>query len=907
MSNEKLFLVDGYSFIFRAFHAMPNLTTPDGTPIGAITGFIKMMMRLLDGNNVTNIAVILDKVRNKDSHRHIIYPEYKAHRPPVPEELIVQFKIMREVLDALGIRYVEEQGIEADDLIASYTKYAVANGYQVRIVSSDKDLFQLLDNEAKVVLYDPVKEFCIGVEEVRKKLGVNPEQVADYLALVGDSADNIPGVKGIGPKNASTLLQSYHNIEQIYDNIDSIQPIRIKNLLASEKELAFTSKSLTVLVSNLNLNYNLEEFTWQGLGVHGNDIQQLFQKYALKGLANQYFNKIISQQLSKSKENNSNSTVVEQSIIIKKLECSIDNMLNEEEWKSFWNHVQNYGYLAIYANLKTSKKSSKNNSDNKSLLQSLSLLSSGFYLTIESPDLILTQVESLPYHYLNKLLSSKAIKKIVENYKQLCFMFTNCNITLNAIEDVITMCYSLGAGKYNQKYELTQLANDYLPYFFTEEYNQLEINLKNTLILDKLYPILLNKLYKQQQLSLYYNIDKPLNAILSNMEKKGVLIDKEFLMALREDYSKQIDRIANEIYAMSGEEINLASPKQLSEVLFKKLKLPISQSRKKDDSNHQYSTNSEVLYNLAEQGFVIANKILEWRQLFKITTTYITALLDSIDTDTRRVHTNFNPTFTNTARLSSSSPNLQSIPIRSNEGNRIRLAFIAEPGSVILSADYSQIELRLLAHIANIIPLREALKSGSDIHSLTASQVFNIPIEKVDNIWRRRAKAINFGIIYGISPFGLARNLRIELEEAKQYINNYFKQYPGIKQYMEDTIKYVKDHGYALTLFKRRCYIPDISSKNSTIFKIAERAAINAPLQGTAADIIRKAMVKLPQDVSRYLRLQIHDELLFEIPESEVNQLSSIIRHTMESVANLSVPLSVDLSVGRSWGELIKI
>lgn len=892
---DNILLVDGYAFLFRAYYASPNLISPAGVPIGGVSGFIQMMFKLIESHNVTRIAVILDSGGSKNSIRHKMYPAYKAHRPPIPTDLLVQFTVMREALDAFGIRYVEHDGTEADDIIASYAKLARESHHNIKIVSSDKDLFQLIDHEHGITLYDPVKDLDVTNEVVQNKLGVSPSQIADYLGLVGDTADNIPGVKGIGPKTAATLLQQYHCIENIYKHVDEIKPERIRNLLQSYADSASTSKTLATLMCDLPLFYKLDEFAWNGLLPNSNGIQTFLNKYSLKTLAARYLNKIVGQQISHIQQENSDPVTTTQDNVETYYHSNSKSMITQSEWDKILEHMRYFGTVSLHFQM----------AEDNSTIQSISIFCHDMFVTVESCDILLKDVVTASN--LKKCFESKTIHKIVFALKDILHALARYNITIVNVDDIKLLAYTAGSGKYKHQYDINNIRNEYLQnYDDNNSYTRLEQHtpcLANTIVYSRLYHILLKKLHSQQQLTLYYTIDKPLNSVLFTMERSGIAVNVQFLHQLRDEYSKIIKSLESQIYDFTGIQFNINSPKQTSNILFEHLKLPILTNSKKL-SDGQYSTSNEVLEELSAQGFSITDQLLEWRRYSKILNTFINCLLENADSRTHRIHTNFNATLTHSGRLSSSSPNLQNIPIRTEEGRKIRDAFVAANSKKFVSADYSQIEIRLLAHIAEIKELQDMLKYGADVHAITASQVFGIPLSKMDEVWRRRAKAVNFGIIYGISSYGLAKNLQIPIAMASGYIDSYFKRYHGIKEYMASTISMAKSNGYVSTLFGRRCFIPNINSSNNFMRKFSERSAINAPLQGSAADIIRKAMVKLPQELRDCLQLQIHDELLFEIPECMVEEACKVIRQVMESAASLSVPLPVEIKVGNSWGKM---
>ena len=895
MPKGKIFLIDGYAFLFRAYYASPHLISPDGVPIGGVSGFIQMIFKLIENRNIEHIAVILDKDSSKDTIRHKIFDNYKANRIALPQDLIVQFKIIREALQAFGIKYIEHSGIEADDIIASYVKFAKESGIAVEIVSSDKDLFQLIDETQQISMYDPVKDIEITHEIVQQRLGIFTTQLCDYLGLVGDTADNIPGVKGIGPKIAAILLKKYHSIERIYELIDEVEPQRIRNILKDNKEMAILSKKLVKLIEDLPLFYKFDELVWRGLIENSNSIQSFFDKYSLKMLTTRYMKKIIGQQISHTCYNKENLTAQYK---IKRIYCEDKNrILSENEWGIIYEHIRYYGTVCVHA----------------TITQNMQIINIGFlcedmFIFIKEIDFL--KIDHLTVSNIKKIFESHTIKKIVFDLKKMLHALSIYEITINATDDIKLLAYATGSGKYDHKYDLINIKNEYLK--LDQQHN---INCNDEIIeyqeslqivssYKNLFHQLLSKLHNQKQLSLYYKIDKPLNEVLFSIEKIGVLIDQELLQNTKLSYIKKINRLEEEIYDVVGIKFNLHSPRQISKILFEYLKLPLPQNSKKLKNDNQYSTDNKILEELSAHGFSVVDKILEWRQYTKINGTFIDGLLKYVNSETRRIHSNFSATLTNSGRLSSSSPNLQNIPIRTQEGKKIRDAFISSSDHKLVSADYAQIEIRILAHIANITSLLNMIKNGEDIHKITAHQIFNIPLEHVNDQWRRYAKTINFGIIYGMSPFGLSKTLQIPVSAAAEYIKQYFTQYSGIEKYMNNSIKEARSNGYIKTLFGRRCFINSINSKNTLLRKFNERIAINSPIQGTAADIIRKAMVTLPKELRNYIILQIHDELLFEIPKDRVSHAIDVIKNVMESVTELLVPTPVEIKIGDSWGKM---
>ncbi|AIL64641.1 DNA polymerase I [Rickettsiales bacterium Ac37b] len=881
-SNKHIILVDGYNFIFRAYHALPPLTRPNGLAVGAVYGFTSMMLKLLADHPEHYVAVIFDS--GVKSFRNDIYPEYKANRPPAPEDLKHQFQLIREVTSTLNLPTIEKPGYEADDIIATFAHMAQNSQEKVIIVSSDKDLMQLIGHNIEML--DPIKSKPINAETVKEKYGVMPNKLLDFFSLIGDSSDNIPGVKGIGPKTASELINQYDNLEQLFNNIEHITPERRKNLLTEGKELAFLSKALLKLKNDVNLNIALEEL--KVTNINYDKFFIFLENYGFKSLitrAEQIFN------LKKHSEHSEPIT-------------NIIHITESNKIKELINLAYNHGYIGLYPYFNT-----KTN-----LIEKLEfyLVNRVYYINItsEKKDIqtsfldhntslnstTFTLIECLAL--LHDLFHNPHILKIgydIKSFLLKCYMELGCNdnhLDISPIEDVMLLSYVVNNG----------LCNHTLP-AIAELYQQEDPNCLNAELIVKLYKLLKLRLNEDHLITLYQTIEKPLIYTLAYMEKAGVTIDGLKLRSLSKEFSYKLGLLEEQIYKEAGTSFNIASPKQLSEILFDKLAL--NKGKKSNKAIH-YKTDMSVLEDLHEQGHNIAGLVLQWRQLSKLQNTYTDALPKQINSITGRVHTHYSMALTSTGRLSSSSPNLQNIPIRSEEGHKIRESFVARPGFKLLSADYSQIELRLLAHVANIPSLKQAFYENKDIHATTASQIFQVPLREVDSNLRRKAKAINFGIIYGITGFGLAKRLDISTSEANKYIELYFKEYPGIELYIHDTKEFVRKNGYVQTLFGRKCYITNINDKNANIRSFAERAAINAPLQGTAADIIKKSMIKLHnilllKKLRTIMTLQVHDELIFEVPEDELNNISDIIKYTMENIITLNVPLIVDIGIGNNW------
>lgn len=844
-----LCLVDGYGFVFRAFHSLPPMTRADGVPINAVLGFTNMLLKFIANHQADCIAVVLDN--GKKTFRHEIYPLYKANRPEPPQELILQFPIIREVIEAFNLIVIEKEGFEADDLIASYAKKAAADGLNVKIVSSDKDLMQLVSD--KISLFDAMKEKKISFEEVKEKFGVEPHQVQDALALIGDSSDNIPGVRGIGPKTAAELINQFGSLENLLINLEQIKNERQRNLLSTEKENALLSKTLLALKDDLILDYG-----WEELKVKPLNNDKLF-----KFLEEQGFKTLLARL-----NHTASKPTAQAAIKYVKLNSVV-------ELKDYYKKFEDVGIIALLI-----------------LSDRIEISSLEFNLVLEFQQPTQQDLFSEPKDSLSELLevlkpvfSNEAINKVLYSSKPLFKQLKDLGINLSSYEDVGMMAYV--ADTKNQELPLKNLISTYLG-------EDVEVN---SFALLKLYWELQDILIKHHSFALYARIERQLIEVVANMEVKGVQVDAHLLKQLSHEFNQELQGFEQKIWQLANKQFNIASNKQLGEVLFEEMKLPLGKKSKVGN----YGTGADILEQLSEQGLEIADFILSWRHLSKLINTYTESLPKSINPKTGRIHTTFQMMSTSTGRLSSIDPNLQNIPIRSGQGQKIRSAFVAREGNVLISADYSQIELRLLAHVANVKPLQEAFRLGEDIHAATAIEIFGITKAEVNAEWRRKAKAINFGIIYGLSAFGLAKGLGIPKDVAKKYIDEYFNKYPGIKDYMTASIDYARKHGYMMTLFGRKCHINGINDKNFNIRGFAERAAINAPLQGTAADIIKKAMVMLPEEIKQYMILQVHDELLFELPEDRAAEYMPKIKKIMENAIQLSVPIVVDIGFGKSW------
>ncbi|MGL9758377.1 MAG: DNA polymerase I [Wolbachia sp.] len=837
MKEKTLTIIDGYGFLFRAYYVLHHLTTTTGIPIGAVYGFLNMVLKYITHSDYLTIA--LDA--GKKNFRHNLYPKYKANRVTPPDDLIPQFTILREAIEAFNLSYEEIEGYEADDIIATLAaKYANHEDFKVVVISSDKDLFQLLNYN--ILIFDPIKNIYIDEKQVIEKFGVNSNKLLDLFSLTGDASDNIPGVPGIGPKTAAKLLDEFDSLNNIIENIDNIEQTRIRNILAEHKEKALISRELLSLCEKVDLQHNIAKYE-----VHSPNMEKLLsflKKYEFNSLIGKV-EKLFSYNESSTKEKTKHSS---------------------EELEKFLEHCRYEGKIAIHYHL-------ENN------VLSLSYSKSNiFYIEQDSIQDALTTI--------NSTLLSNGMLKIIHDIRKIRETFPTIEKVLDSIDDLMIMSYSLDTGKHDHS----------IPNIVAHNLSEnAEIFSAKTLI--AIHEKLTQRLFQEKLFTIYERFDKPLMKVIFDMEKNGILLNIQKLQELSDKFQQLIAVLENDIHNLAGEKFNIASPKQLSDVLFNKMGL----SKKKKSKSGSYSTNSEVLEALEEEGAEIAGKILSWRHSSKLKSTYTDALIKQVNPLDGRIHTSFSITATATGRLSSSNPNLQNIPIRSEEGSLIRQAFIAPKGCKIISADYSQIELRLLAHVADVAAFKEAFANREDIHDITARQVFGV--REIGEQLRRKAKTINFGIIYGISPFGLAKRLGITFQEAAEYINYYFSCYPEIKVYMEKAVSIARQHGYVETLFGRRCFVRDINNKIPYLRQFAERAAINAPLQGTAADIIKRAMIQFfDQLKTGKIILQVHDELLVEVEDDKVQETAKLMKDVMENVIEISIPLEVEIKISDNWG-----
>ncbi len=934
LEKKHLFLIDGSGYIFRAYYALPPLyRKSDGLPTGAVNGFCNMLFKLIEdtksNSKPTHLAVIFDNARK--TFRNDIYSEYKANRGEPPEDLIPQFQIIKDSVKAFGIPSIELAGFEADDIIATYAKQAADKDWKVSIVSSDKDLMQVVTKDINLI--DTMKNKSIGIVEVKEKFGVAPDRVIDVQALAGDSSDNVPGAPGIGLKTAALLINEYDNLENLLESAEKIKQNKRRESLINNKELIKISKQLVTLKNDVTDIQSLDTLNITNINyetllpfLHDLELFKLKERLTKKNPNLQKINIISEKKISKEKIN------------IKKIEKnneeSSDIFLEKSKYISITSinalellikDIRDQGYFVFDLETDSLDVIDANLAGVAICLD----IKRSYYIPLthkdEHGELFKEQANFKDaLKLLNNILSDSSLLKIGHNIKYDIAVLKKYKIEVISFEDTMLMSYINDAG--NHRHGMDELAKVHfnrdtikfkdvvgsgksqITFDYVEIEKATEYAAEDAEITFKLYLLLKKKLIDGKNLSAYNYLEKSLVPSILEMEINGIKLNTEYLKSLSSEFEKKINILEKEIFKLCGVEFNIGSPKQLGDVLFNQLKL----TPPKKTKTGEFSTGIEVLEDLAFEGNKVAEDLIIWRQLSKLKNTYTEALQSHINKTTKRIHTSYAMASTNTGRLSSSDPNLQNIPIRSPEGRLIRKSFIAEKGYKILSADYSQVELRVLAHIAKIEPLIEAFKNGEDIHALTASEIFGTSLEKVTPDLRRRAKAVNFGIIYGISGFGLAKQLSITNHEANNFIKKYFDKFPGIKKYMEDTKALCREQGYVETLCGRKCFFPKIKDKNFAYRSFQERAAINAPIQGSAADIIKRAMIKIhAKNISNNddckMLLQVHDELIFEVKDSKIDKFQTLIRQEMENaldpLISLDVPLLVESSFGNNWDE----
>lgn len=983
--GDHIFLVDGSSYIFRAYHALPPLNRKsDGLQVNAVLGFCNMLWKLLrdmpQDNRPTHLAIVFDK--SERTFRNEFYPEYKAHRPPAPDDLIPQFALIREAVHAFDLPCLEQIGFEADDLIATYVREACERGANATIVSSDKDLMQLVND--CVMMYDTMKDRRIGIAEVIEKFGVPPEKVVEVQALAGDSVDNVPGVPGIGIKTAAQLITEYGDLETLLARAGEIKQPKRREALIENAEKARISHRLVLLDDKVKLDVPLDD-----LAVHEPDPRKLVA--FLKAMEFSTLTRRVAdysqidpsdvQPDEKVKSSFAPSAVDEDSPSTLPLGGEPDALAagtsstrqskpaeakggaaNEltpkslaalraaealktpvdrgkyvtvrtlEQLNAWIARARDIGHVAIDTETTSldpmqaelcgfSLALAPNEACYVPLIHKQGGDGSGLFAGGLAPDQIKMEDACAA---LKPLLEDESVLKIGQNLKFDALVFAQCGIQLRSLDDTMLISYVLDAGR--SPHGMDPLSERWLGHT-PISYGEVAGTGKNQVCFDqvsiekateyaaedadvtlRLWRALKPRLAAERMSAVYETLERPMVNVLSRMEQRGITIDRQVLSRLSGDFAQTAARLESEIRDLAGEPINPGSPKQLGDIMFGKMGMPGGSKTK----TGAWSTSASVLEDLAEEGHEFPRKILDWRQVSKLKSTYTDALPTYVHPQTHRVHTSYALAATTTGRLSSSEPNLQNIPVRNEEGRKIRRAFIATPGHKLVSADYSQIELRLLAEIADIPVLKQAFQDGLDIHAMTASEMFGVPIKDMPGEVRRRAKAINFGIIYGISAFGLANQLGIPREEAGAYIKKYFERFPGIRAYMDQTRDFCRENGYVQTLFGRKCHYPDIKASNASIRAFNERAAINARLQGTAADIIRRAMIRMDdalaaKKLSAKMLLQVHDELIFEVPDDEVEKTLPVVQHVMQDApfpaVILSVPLQVDARAAHNWDE----
>ena len=917
--TDHFYLIDGSGYIFRAYYALPPLTRKsDGLPTGAVSGFCSMLFKLLEDSKSkenkqkpTHFAVIFDSARK--TFRNEIYSEYKANRSEPPDDLAPQFEYIRKSVLAFNLPSVDLVNYEADDLIATYVDQILEKGAKVTIVSSDKDLMQLYKKDVRI--FDPMKNKFISEEDIKNKFGVDSSKVIDVQALAGDSSDNVPGVPGIGVKTAAELINKYGNLEKLLKSANEIKQNKRRETLIENKDKAIISKKLVTLKHDAPVDKNLSEFKLKKI-----DKDKLY-----KFLREMEFNRLLSSAISAYGEPNlekikNDNDLKEKQTEINKKEY---HLISDPEEIDHWiKEAEEAGEVVV-----DTETSSLDPHQAKLVGISLSSkIGKACYIPIGHNSKKCIGKDKV-IKKLKPLLEDPSIKKIGQNIKFDFIIFYKQGIQLSSMEDTMLMSYVLDAGKNRHNMDtLSEIHLNHKTIKFKElvgsgkkEISFSEVDIEKARdyaaedadITLRLYKKFSKSLKQEKMVNIYEVFEKPMIKILAFMEIEGIKIDNKFLKVLSFNFEKKIEKIQKKIFKISKKEFNIASPKQLGEIIYNDLKIAGLKKTKKGS----FATNASVLEDLAFKGYEFPKLVLEWRQVSKLKNTYSDSLPEHINPETKRVHTSFLLAATTTGRLASSDPNLQNIPIKSDDGKFIRKSFIAEKNHILISADYNQIEMRILADLADVKELKKAFKNNEDIHSLTASQIFNIDIKKVNQDQRRKAKAINFGIIYGISQYGLAKQINVSNYEAEEFLDAYFAKFPEIKIYMDKTIKFCRRSGFVNNIFGRKSHFININDKNFNVRNFQERAAINAPIQGSASEIMRLAMIRLDKKFKEQknqktkMLLQIHDELIFETPKEEAKKISKLIIEQMSSVAksdlySFSIPLTVDLNVGDNWGML---
>jgi len=917
--TDHFYLIDGSGYIFRAYYALPPLSRKsDGLPTGAVSGFCSMLFKLLEDSKSnqnlqkpTHFAVIFDSARK--TFRNEIYSDYKANRSEAPDDLAPQFEYIRKSVLAFNLPSVDLPNYEADDLIATYVDQILKKGAKVTIVSSDKDLMQLYKKGVRI--FDPMKNKFITDDDVVKKFGVDASKVIDVQSLAGDSSDNVPGVPGIGVKTAAELINKYGTLENLLKSAHEIKQNKRRETLIENKDKALISKKLVTLDHNSPVDRELSEFKLQNI-----DKDKLY-----KFLREMEFNRLLSSAISAYGEPELESNKIETQNLEKQQTVNNKNyyLINSLDEIDKWiEEAEEVGEVAV----DTETTSLDPHQADLVGISLCSKIGKACYIPVGHKSPKCLKKEAV-IKKLKKILEDPSIKKIGQNIKFDFIVFYKCGITLSSMEDTMLMSYVLDAGKNRHNMDtLSEIHLGHKTISFKEmvgtgkkEINFSEVELdkakdyaaEDADVTFRLYKKFVKNLKSEKMINIYEIFEKPLIKILAFMEIEGVEIDSKFLKSLSSKFEKKIQKLEKEVFKISKKEFNIASPKQLGEIIYNDLKIAGLKKTKKGS----FATSASVLEDLAFKGHEFPKLILDWRQVSKLKNTYSDALPEHLNPNTKRVHTSFLLAATTTGRLASSDPNLQNIPIKSEDGKDIRKAFTAKKGHLLISADYNQIEMRILADLADVKELKKAFKNKEDIHSLTASQIFNIDIKKVNQDHRRKAKAINFGIIYGISQYGLAKQINVSNYEAEEFLNSYFAKFPEIKVYMDNTIKFCRKSGYVNNIFGRRSHFNGINDKNFNVRNFQERAAINAPIQGSASEVMRLAMIRLDKKLSEEknsnskMLLQIHDELIFEIPKKDEKVMIKLIEKEMTSVAqsdyhSFSTPLTVDINVGDNWGML---
>ena len=917
--TDHFYLIDGSGYIFRAYYALPPLTRKsDGLPTGAVSGFCSMLFKLLEDSKSsdnkhrpTHFAVVFDSARK--TFRNDIYANYKANRSEAPDDLAPQFEFIRKSVLAFNLPSVELLNYEADDLIATYVDKILEKGAKVTIVSSDKDLMQLFKKNVRI--FDPMKSKFISNEDVKNKFGVDPSKVIDVQALAGDSSDNVPGVPGIGVKTAAELINKYGSLEKLLNSTSEIKQNKRRETLIENKDKAIISKQLVTLKHDVPVDINLSEFK----------LKEIDKDKLYKFLREMEFNRLLSSAISaygepkldsikgNSENKDGQNAITKNKYFLITDPSEIDNWIKEAE---------DVGEVAV----DTETNSLDPHQADLIGVSLSSKIGKACYIPI-GHNFEKCIDKKIVIEKLKPLLEDPSIKKIGQNIKFDFIVFFNHGINITSMEDTMLMSYVLDAGKNRHNMDtLSEIHLNHKTISFKELVGsgRKEINFSQVDIVKakdyaaedaditlRLYKKFYKNLKEEKMINIYEIFEKPMIKILAFMEIEGIKIDNKFLKVLSNKFGKKIEMIQKEIFKISKKKFNIASPKQLGEIIYNDLKIAGLKKTKKGG----FATSAAVLEDLAFKGHVFPKLVLDWRQVSKLKNTYSDSLQEHINKKTKRVHTSFLLAATTTGRLASSDPNLQNIPIKSEDGKDIRKSFIAKENHLLISADYNQIEMRILADLADVKGLKKAFKNNVDIHSLTASQIFNVDIKMISQDQRRKAKAINFGIIYGISQYGLAKQINVSNHEAEKFLNSYFAKFPEIKVYMDQTKKFCRKSGYVNNIFGRRSHFLSINDKNFNIRNFQERAAINAPIQGSASEIMRLAMIRLDKrlngekDERTKMLLQIHDELIFEAPKNEAKRISKIIIDEMSSVAksdhhSFSIPLTVDLNIGDNWGSL---